>query len=283
MILDFHTHLFPKDIRENRSAFFEGEPAFELLYRPEKSPLAGAADILADMDQDQVDASVVFGFPWNSGELFRRHNDCILDRAAKHPGRLFGFGCFDVLHPDAPAEAERCLSAGAAGLGELALYKSGINEESLKRLDPVMAVAREYGNAPVLIHVNEPVGHMYPGKTPVTLGEVWNLILRYPDNRLVLAHWGGGVFFYHLLKREAKAALKNVWVDTAASPYLYDPRIWGVAAGILGPGRILFGTDYPLLKARRYWKELEGTELAPTAREAILGENAKALLAGRGD
>ncbi|MBU2490336.1 MAG: amidohydrolase [Proteobacteria bacterium] len=278
MIIDFHTHLFPKDIREDRARFFNSEPAFGLLYRPEKSPLAGADALLADMDEDYLDASVVFGFPWNSGELFMRHNDYILDRASRHPGRIFAFGCFDVMHPDAPAEAARCLSSGAVGLGELALYRSGIDEESLKRLDPVMAVAREHGNAPVMIHVNEPVGHMYPGKTPVTLGQVWNLVTRYPENRLVLAHWGGGVFFYHLLKRDAKKALQNVWVDTAASPYLYDPRIWGVATDILGSGKILFGTDYPLLKARRYLKELEGAELAGKTREAVLGENARALL-----
>ncbi|MBW1988672.1 MAG: amidohydrolase [Deltaproteobacteria bacterium] len=278
MIIDFHTHLFPREIREERGRFFSGEPAFQLLYDSDKSPLAGAADILRDMDADGVHASVVFGFPWLSKKLFQRHNDYILEKAAAHPDRLYPLACFDVLHPDAAKEAERCLSAGAKGLGELALYKSGIDEEGLKALDPVMEVARAHGNAPVLIHVNEPVGHVYPGKTPVTPDQVWNLLFRYPENRIVLAHWGGGIFFFHLLKRLAKDAMRNAWLDTAASPFLYDPRIWSVACAIVGPSKVLFGTDYPLLKARRYWKELESTDLSAAQQEAILGENARALL-----
>ena len=60
-----------------------------------------------------------------------------------------------------------------------------------------MSVARE-NDCPVLIHTNEPVGHIYPGKTPNTLKQIYDMIAAFPDNRIILAHWGGGLFFYSL-------------------------------------------------------------------------------------
>ena len=41
-IVDFHTHLFPPEVRENREKYFAGEPAFELLYTSPKSKMIGA-------------------------------------------------------------------------------------------------------------------------------------------------------------------------------------------------------------------------------------------------
>ncbi|MBI9077916.1 MAG: amidohydrolase [Desulfatibacillum sp.] len=277
MIIDFHTHLFPRQIRENRSRFFDGEPAFELLYKPEKSKLSGGSDILAAMDEDGVDKSVVFGFPWEDEDLCRRHNDYILATADRRKDRLLGFCCFDVMGKSAPAEARRCLEAGAAGIGELALYRSGIDKEALDRLDPIMDAAMEF-NVPVLIHTNEPVGHKYPGKTPVTHEQIWNMVSRFPKNKIVLAHWGGGIFFFHLLKKQAKELLENVYYDTAASPYLYDKRIYREACDIIGPEKVLFGSDFPLLRPMRYFKEVAGAGLTQEEADKILGLSAASLM-----
>ncbi|MDI6797409.1 MAG: amidohydrolase family protein [Desulfatibacillaceae bacterium] len=279
MVIDFHTHLFPKKIRENRQRYFAGEKAFELLYSPENSRLASSGQIVAAMDEAGVDKSVIFGFVWRKQKLFGLHNDYILEAAAKHPKRLLPFACFDVEHKNAPKEALRCLEAGMAGIGELAFYRSGIDNKALAKLDPIMEIALAF-DKPVLIHTNEPVGHNYPGKTPITLAQIYNLVLRYPQNKIVLAHWGGGIFFYALMKKNMKEALKNVWLDTAASPYLYDPLIFEIACRVFDPAKILFGTDFPLLKAGRYFKDLEKISLSPQNRALVLGENAAGLLFG---
>jgi predicted TIM-barrel fold metal-dependent hydrolase len=62
---------------------------------------------------------------------------------------------------------------------------------------------------PVLIHTNEPVGHLYAGKTRNTLSQIYQMIRRFPENRIVLAHWGGGIFFYNLLKKEEERFKKE--------------------------------------------------------------------------
>lgn len=130
----------------------------------------------------------------------------------------------------------------------------------------------------MLLHVNEPIGHAYAGKTKITLAQIETLVRRYPQNRIVLAHWGGGIFFFHLLKKEIKEALKNVFFDTAASPFLYDPKIYRVASDIIGPEKILFGSDFPLIRPKRGLQEMETAGLNPEEIARIQGQNAAGLL-----
>jgi hypothetical protein len=110
------------------------------------------------------------------------------------------------------------------------------------------------------------------------LGDLYNLIKAFPDLTLILAHWGGGLFFFNLLKKEVSVTLKNVYFDTAASPYLYKPEIYRLAAEIIGPDKILFGSDYPLLPPSRYLKEMAAGGLPPDHQEMLTRQNAMKIL-----
>jgi predicted TIM-barrel fold metal-dependent hydrolase len=278
MIIDFHTHIFPKDIRANREKYFPSEPAFKLLYDPPESKLAGAKEIIAAMDEQGVDRSVVFGFPWKNSDIFKRQNDYIMEAVARFPERLIGLCCFDPFSKAAASEARRCLEGGLSGIGEIAFYQSGIDDAALDKLAPLMEICLDKA-LPFLIHTNEPVGHAYPGKTPNTLKQIYTLVARFPENKIVLAHWGGGIFFFNLLRKEVKARLKNVYFDTAASPFLYYPEIYRYAVEIAGGDKILFGSDFPLLQPERYFKEIEETSgLSKAHIESICGKNAAKLL-----
>lgn len=276
MIVDVHTHIFPEAVRRNRERHFPGEPAFELLYRSAKSRLVGVAELLETMDAEGVDRAVVFGFPWQHPDAFRAHNDYVISAVEGHPDRLIGLGCFDCAHPAAAAEAERCLSAGLAGVGELAFYRSGIDGAALESLEPVLKVCRAF-RVPVMIHTNEPVGHPYPGKTANTLAQIQALLQRFPQNTFILAHWGAGLFFYSLMKKGVREVLQNVYFDTAASPYLYDPDVFPLAVRLVGAEKILFGSDYPLLAPGRYFAEMNSSGLNREAIAAICGLNAARL------
>ena len=254
MIIDFHTHIFPPAIRENREAYFPSEPAFKLLYDNPGAKLIGAAEIVDTMDQEGVDKSVVFGFPWQNSQTVSKHNDYILEAVARYPARLIGLCCLDPFSRGAVAETERCLNAGIAGLGELAFYQSGIETNALDQLAPLMAICRDK-DCLSLIHTNEPVGHMYPGKTPNTLRQIYDLIHKFPQE-----------------------SFQNVYFDTAASPFLYNPEIYRLAKEVIGIDKILFGSDFPLLKPTRYFQELNSSGLSKSEIEAICGLNAANLL-----
>jgi predicted TIM-barrel fold metal-dependent hydrolase len=277
MVIDFHTHIFPSYFMEKRGIFFSQEPAFEALYRSATSRLASREELLQTMEEQGIQRSVVFGFPWEKEEHFRRHNDYILESVQKHPDKLIGFCCFSPLSPHAPKEVKRCLDAGLAGVGELAVYESGLSKEIIRGLREVMEICADR-SVPVLFHTNEPVGHAYPGKTPVHLREIYDLLKQYPSNKIVLAHWGGGLFFYSLMKKEVRDVLKNVWFDTAASPYLYAPQVYRIAGELAGFDRILFGSDYPLLKPDKYFREMAESGMSSEALAMVKGDNAKRLL-----
>ncbi len=277
MIIDIHTHIFPDTIRDRRERYFLPEPEFAMLYSSSKSRMVGASELVAAMDACGVDKAVVFGFPWKSGETFTRNNDYVMEAVHRYPDRLIGFGCFDPCHPNALQEAGRCLENGLCGIGELAFYTCGIDADSLARLAPVMDLCRTR-NLPVLIHTNEPVGHDYPGKSPNTLRQIYELVRRFRKNTIVLGHWGGGIFFYNLLKKEVAESLTNVYFDTAASPFLYDNRIYTIATQLVGSEKILFGSDYPLISPSRYLKDFTQAGLTQTDIENISGRNAARLL-----
>jgi predicted TIM-barrel fold metal-dependent hydrolase len=277
MIIDFHSHIFFRHIRQNREAYFDSEPEFATLYTSPKSKLVGVKELIQSMDEDGVDKTVVFGFPWRNPELYKKHNDYVMSVVDKYPGRLIGLGSFDLFSPRASQEAERCLDHGLSGIGEIAFYNSGIDAAALAQLEPVLGVCLQR-QAPVLIHTNEPLGHAYPGKTPINLAHIYALIRRFPQNTIVLAHWGGGIFFYNVMKKEVKHHLKNVYFDTAASPYVYDPVIYRLAIQTAGVDKILFGSDYPLLKPSRYFDELSTAGLTEKEIASIKGANAAKLL-----
>ena len=277
MVIDFHTHIFPSYFREKRDAFFSQEPAFESLYRSTTARIASREELLQTMEAQGVQRSVIFGFPWEKKDHFRRHNDYIVESVQRHPGRLIGFCCFSPLSPHGQEEVTRCLDAGLAGVGELAVYQSGFSKEMIRSLQAVMKICADR-NVPVLLHTNEPVGHVYPGKTPVRLSEIYDLLKQHPSNKIVLAHWGGGLFFYSLMKKEVRDVLKNVWFDTAASPYLYIPEVYRIAGELLGFEKILLGSDYPLLKPDKYFREMAEAGMSSEALGMVKGENAARLL-----
>ncbi|MCD6295021.1 MAG: amidohydrolase family protein [Deltaproteobacteria bacterium] len=278
MIIDFHTHIFPPRIRENREDFLKGEEAFKTLYNSPQARLVGAGDLISAMDEADVQKSVVFGFPWENTDYFKLNNDYVIEAVNRYPDRLVGLACFSPFSPTGAREAERCFDLGLSGVGELAVYGDGITAAVVQTLEPVMATCLERDGL-FMLHTNEPVGHQYPGKTPNTLRQIYDFVKTYPENRIILAHWGGGLLFYALMKKEVVKVLENVWFDTAASPFLYRPEMYRIAGEVVGFDKILFGSDYPLLKPQRYFKEMEAAGLTTDQMDRIMGLNARNLLA----
>jgi len=120
------------------------------------------------------------------------------------------------------------------------------------------------------------VGHMYPGKGHTTPDKVYRFIQNFPDNVIICAHWGGGLPFYALMP-ELFDSLSQVYFDTAASPFLYDVKVFRTVSSIVGLGRIMAASDYPLMPFERVRKQVEASGLSEVDRAALLGGNAARL------
>ena len=276
MIVDFHTHILPPSFRRRRAKIASRDATFGALFSDDRARMATAEELVAAMDEDAVDAAVALGYGWCQPDVARESNDYLLDAAARFPGRIVPF-C--SVHPgwgdEALREVERCLAGGAAGIGELHPTSQGISLASDERLPELMALAGQRG-LPVVVHASEPVGHRYPGKGTTYPQELMALVERFPDARIVLAHWGGGLPFYALMP-EVRAALANTYFDTAASPFLYGPAVFATVAAAAGAERVLLGSDFPLVRAKRVADEARAT-LSAVDAAAVLGGNAARLL-----
>ena len=260
MVIDCHTHIFPPPICQDRAPYLAADPAFRMLYSSPRARIIEADALIDEMDRSGVDRAVAMGFPWSDPDLVRRHNDYVGEAADRWGGRLLPFVCVDPRASAAANEVERCLAAGMRGVGELAFYTDVLDEWLMEALDPIASNCQAR-QVPIMLHANEPVGHDYPGKADVPAGGLYRLIRSFPENRFILAHWGGGLLFYELLKREAREVLGRVAYDTAASPFLYDPTVYAVAVRIVGARRILFGSDFPLISPKRYFEEMASAGL----------------------
>lgn len=277
VVIDFHTHVFPPWLRESRDEYARTDPCFSLLYSAPKASMATAEELLTSMDDAGIDLSVMLNIGWVSHDLCVRTNDYIMDAMARHPARLIGFCAVQPAAGDAAiAEVERCAKAGARGIGELRSDMQGFDLTDEVVMKPITDAAIRH-DLVLLTHASEPVGHQYPGKGAITPDILYSFILGCPDLRLVCAHWGGGLPFYALMPEVAKA-LTGVYFDTAATVFLYEPRVFEQMSSILGSSKILFGTDYPLLDQDRVIRQVRSSQLPEDARRAILGDNARTLL-----
>jgi predicted TIM-barrel fold metal-dependent hydrolase len=277
LLIDFHTHIFPPEICQQRARYCRRDPWFEALYAHPRARLACAEDLIAEMDAAGVDASVAFSFGWTDPGLIEETNSYVLDAMRRFPGRIYGMA---VIQPTAGLRAvkelERCAQAGMIGLGELMPHGQGYALSDIRLLTPLMEVVQHY-QLLVLSHCSEPVGHIYPGKGNVTLHDIVTFLTAFPEIRFVAAHWGGGLPFYTLMP-EIQRICSQVWYDTAATPYLYQPEIFPTVARLVGAERILFASDYGLLRQKRVIAHIRDAGLDAASLAMILGDNARQLL-----
>ena len=291
MRIDAHAHYTPPSMVKDLARFAEQEPYWGLLITPDsvnhtEQGWATPERMIEDMDRAGIDRVVLLGeSQQNHDNCFARNNQG-LDIVRRWPDRVIAFA---VVQPRAGKKAldelKRCLDGGMQGVGELGAYSQGfaLDHPDFLRLAEACI---EHG-VPLNLHVSEEIGHFYLGKSTTPLRHYHRLAQRYPELKLILSHWGGGLFLYEIMP-EVRQDLKNVWYDMAASPLLFPTEeIFKVALQCVDHRKLLFGTDYPLLiypdrqsepDLRPFLGEIDGLGLEPEVYADIMGRNAARLL-----
>jgi len=148
---------------------------------------------------------------------------------------VIGFGL-----PTKTEEACRLILSGQ--LAALKMYFRSV-EPPLRTVSEVfpdvILQTAEIAGVPIVLHL--------PTSLPDGLNEVLETATRYPRLVIILAHLGGdgGQFFSApaLAAFRALVEVQTVFMDTA---FVYDRDLVHAAVDVLGPERILFGTDEPL-------------------------------------
>ena len=277
MTIDCHTHILPPDIIKRKDQYLKKDATFETLFSSNNSVMVPAETLIDELDNSGISSAVVLGMGWQDTGLNSYVNDYILESASQNPYRLYPFTGINPSSGKAGIrEAERCVNIGSYGFGEIhpSFQRFDLSDKLI--MEAYMSILKSK-NLPVTIHCSEPVGHHYPGKGKVGLQTIENFVRDFPENKIILSHWGGGLPFYELMP-EIKLAFKNVYYDSAASPFLYNPDIFSIMARLVGIKKMLFGSDYPVINQDRVLIQLEKSSLSESQKLTVQHTNIEKLI-----
>lgn len=193
-------------------------------------------------------------------------NNAVLELMRLYPERVIGFCYVNPRHGrHALREIERCVVRG--GMGGIKLWVSC--KASDRRIDPIARRAAEVG-VPILQHAWYNRLGSLSGES--TAADVAAMAARHPKTMIVMAHLTGAG------ERGLRdiAPYPNVHVDISGG----EPEAGMVelAVRLLGPERVLFGTDTPIRSYGATLGKVLEAKLSRRERDLILSGNAKRLL-----
>ena len=249
MIIDAHSHTWPA----NSSAGFlylDGEPDGPLpIDRLVKHILAEPVDyFLISAEPEDL----------KSSDGLARGNRAVAEAVRLSSGRIFGL-CQANPHilEASLADIDLHVANGPfVGIGELCQYVHDYPSDD-PRMFPVIERAIDL-DVPILEHAS----------AREHTDSLDRLVARFPNARFVVAHAGG---MYNWPEGLALAARReNVWLDLSGFTLL-RPGFMERALREVGPSRLLFGVDFPLVKAAPLIAALQSLRLPPRDFEAIAG------------
>ena len=277
--LDVHTHVSMSVDAPPRAAS-EGAEAMAKYFKTEV--VATTVPQMAEYYRERKMACVAFMVDATSatGEPPGVTNEEIAALAAEHSDVLIPFGSLDPHAGKAAVKAARRLVTEHGVRG----FKFHPNAQAFYPNDqtfyPLYAVLEELG-VPALFHSGHTgVGAGVRGGNHIRLKYsnpmlVDDVAVDFPDLAIILAHpsfpWQDEALSVCLHK-------PTVHIDLSGwSPKYFPPSLIQYANTLLR-GKMLFGSDYPVITPDRWLSDFEKTQIRDEVRPLILKENAVRLL-----
>ncbi len=291
MICDAHVHFFSPGFFDTLGAQMglpaEGRAAAVVTKAGWQDP--GSADALADRWVAEFDAhgvsraAIIASVPGDEMS--------VATAIARHPSRFVGFFMLDPTREDALDRARMALDAGLRGICLFpAMHRYSLGDERVARIFE-LASSRE-AEAAIFVHcgvlsvgVRKKLG--LPSPFDIRWGNPLDLhanAVKHPKVPIIIPHFGAGMFREALMVADL---CPNVHFDTSSSnswtrylPGLTLAQVFRTALDVVGPDRLLFGTDSSFFP--RGWnkevydqqqKALDEAQAAPEVRAKIFGGN----------
>jgi predicted TIM-barrel fold metal-dependent hydrolase len=308
-IIDFHAHIrppwwtfkIPPGVRSSEADW----------YRRWGKKLTDPQALLREGEEGDVTlrllSSTVEGVSGISGPVahdeIRRHNDYLAELSAAHPGKLAALAAVDAFSGELAArEAERAITElGHVGIVIDSARDGQFAGSAVTR--PIFEAAAQL-KAPILVH---PVAAPNTEALLTAAGRAGNslgrghvngvaflsilesgLLEEFPDLDVVFTGIGLGALtiaaveaeVYALPARDARTVRPNLYFDFMG----LDPSVLKFAIDILGPERVLVGSDWPIwesLSRDKLYSVFDRVGLSDSDRRRIAGGNAEHLLGRR--
>jgi aminocarboxymuconate-semialdehyde decarboxylase len=319
MVIDFQHHYVPVELAKKRGLYAE-----ETTYLKEGGLRATTMhrrlydlDLqLREMSEAGIDVSVLscllgWSAPMDECRLI---NDDLARVQANYPGKFVGLAQAPVLEgKEAIQEIDRAVrNLGLKGI-TITSQTKGVSLDSPKLYDLYEKICEL--DVPIFVHpALAPVGYdlLQDYDLPRVLGREVDLTVattrliaggvldRFPDLKLVIAHFGGGVaavkdrllakgYRFGTLKRPFADYFDMLYFDLAG----FEGGLTALHCALQGirPERLLFASDYPqdftgvntdtgrgMKELKAYIDEVRALALSDATKEAILGRTAAQLL-----
>jgi predicted TIM-barrel fold metal-dependent hydrolase len=292
MLCDAHIHFFSPSFFAGLGADQNAISALGWDY-PE-SVEAVASRWVQELDSHRVDkAAMIASLPGDA--------DPVAKAVALNPARFVGFFMLDPTREDAIAYCERALDEGHRAICLFpAMHRYALHDERVARVFELAAGRRggTVDQVAVFVHCGVlSVGIRkklnLPSPFDMRFGnplDLHALALRHPRVPIIIPHFGAGLLREALMLADCCA---NVHLDTSSSnawikytPGLTLEQVFKTALDVVGPERLVFGTDssfFPRGWHRTIYEQqrtaLSAIGVADQVQRKIFGENFARLFA----
>lgn len=280
MIIDFHTHIFPKKIAAHAIATIEikaATPAYT----------DGSLEALrASMAEAGVDISVLLSVATNPLKISHM-NDLQIAGMETGDKDLIWFGCVHPYAPNWKEELQRIAAAGLKGIKLHPQYQGFVIDDP--RAIRVLEKCGELGLIVVNHSGKEPA---YPGVLTSTPQQIRNALKQAGPVTFVGAHMGALMCWDEAL--DMYGDLPNVYLETSwglrqlmvgergyysqEALGLMEPDAFVKLIRDLGANRVLFGSDTPWRGQKQTVDGIRALPLTDEEKELIFHKNAEKLL-----
>lgn len=292
MICDGHLHFLSP-------GFFAGLGADKkaiaaLGWEHPESVEALAMRWVRELDSHRVDkAALIASLPGDA--------DSVAKAVALNDARFVGFFMLDPTREDAIAYAQRALDEGLRTICLFpAMHRYPLYDDRVARVFELAAGRRGGTVEPIAVFVHCGVLSVgirkklnLPSPFDMRFGnplDLHTLALKYPAVSIVIPHFGAGMLREALMLADC---CPNVYLDTSSSnswikytPGLTLEQVFRSALDVVGPGRLIFGTDSSFFP--RGWHKiiydqqrtvLNAIGIGEAVQKKIFGENFARLFA----
>ncbi len=260
-VIDIHTHAFPDELAPRAIASLEAQCPWQAVSG------GTVGELVESMDRADIDISVVCTIATKPDQVRGIAKWCRKVRSDR-------IEPLPSVHPKTPRPGgwiEKLAKAGFAGIKIHPMYQDFCADDP--SADDIYAAAAEHGIF-VAAHCGRDIG--FPPDDDRAAPERFRRVIeRHPKLKLICTHMGG----WRMWDRTERELIgREVFLETSFSLSELGPDRAAELIRRHGPGRILFGTDWPWARQEEQLELLRGLDLTEQQTEGIFWSNAARLL-----
>ena len=257
-IIDFHTHIYPEKIAA------KAVESIGDFYSIKMSGEGTSKALIKEGKECGITNYVVHSVAVTAANVTAINN--FISAECKEHNEFYGFGTMHADFEDKIGEAKRMAELGLRGIKiHPDTQKYNMDDERMFELYDYMREMK----IPLLIHTGD---YRYDYSHPRRLK---NILKEFPGIITIGAHFGGWSvcdLAYEFLGEE------NCYVDTSSAFWMLGTKRAQELIRMYGAERVLFGTDFPMWKAKDELETINNMTLTDDEKELIFYKNAEKIL-----